>query len=124
MAACILVVDDDTAVRGVVAELILQLGYNVIAATSQEDALQHLASNADIDLLFTDVIMPGGMYGPELAMAATAIRPDLRVVFTTGYSSDPDVLRNWSGSNCPVLYKPYRRSDLAATLAKTIDGRN
>jgi CheY-like chemotaxis protein len=93
------------------------LGYTVVPAVDARSALAILASEAVVDLLFTDVVMPGGMSGPELAEAARRLRPDLRVLFTTGYA---DVLVE--GSDRQVLRKPYGRRGLATAVRAVLDG--
>ena len=78
----ILVVEDHTEVREIVCKQLSMLGYNIIEAADGREALQVLADGVVVDLLFTDVVMPGGMSGPELVAEARALRPDLRVLYT------------------------------------------
>ena len=74
----------------------------------------------DIDLLFTDVVMPGGMFGPELARQASQLRPDLKILFTSGYSEQP--VTSLEGPEARILNKPYRRNDLALMLRSVLKG--
>ncbi len=93
------------------------LGYKVVPATDARSALAILASDAVVDLLFTDVVMPGGMNGPELAEAARRLRPGLRVLFTTGYTET-----SVEGADRQVLRKPYGRRGLATAIRTVLDG--
>jgi signal transduction histidine kinase/CheY-like chemotaxis protein len=113
----ILLVDDNHSLIAVTMRNLTALGYTVVPAVDARSALAILASEAVVDLLFTDVVMPGGMSGPELAEAARRLRPDLRVLFTTGYA---DVLVE--GSDRQVLRKPYGRRGLATAVRAVLDG--
>ena len=110
----ILVVEDDDMVRAYVENELRTLGYRVITTTNGAAALDVLRAPEEIHLLFTDVVMPGGMFGPELARQAAALRPGLKVLFTSGYSQDPVTAPD--GIDARVLSKPFRRQDLAAML--------
>ncbi len=110
----ILVVEDDDMVRAYVENELRTLGYRVITTTNGAAALDVLRAPEEIHLLFTDVVMPGGMFGPELARQAVALRPGLKVLFTSGYSQDPVTAPD--GIDARVLSKPFRRQDLAAML--------
>ncbi|HET6621845.1 MAG TPA: CHASE domain-containing protein [Dongiaceae bacterium] len=113
----ILVVEDDADVRRVVARQIADLGYSVMEAQNPKEAMAILTdSGKRVDLLFTDLVMPGGMNGHELARAALAERPGLAVLFTSGYSGTAlrSEARLKEGEH--FLSKPYRKDDLARTL--------
>lgn len=111
----ILLVEDDEMVRAYVESELKTLGYRVIATSNGSAALAVLRQPDEIHLLFTDVVMPGGMFGPELARQATGLRPGLKVLFTSGYSQDP--VRTPDGiGDALILNKPFRRKDLAAML--------
>ncbi|MBR0969653.1 ATP-binding protein [Bradyrhizobium japonicum] len=115
----ILVVEDDDMVRAYVENELKALGYRVIAASNGPAALELLRGSGDIDLLFTDVVMPGGMFGPELARQATQLRPGLKVLFTSGYTQNPVKAPDGAG-DARVLTKPFRRRDLAAVLRSAL----
>ncbi|MBR0965760.1 response regulator [Bradyrhizobium diazoefficiens] len=110
----ILLVEDDDMVRAYVESELRILGYRVIATSNGPAALQMLRQTEDIRLLLTDVVMPGGMFGPELARQAMLLRPDLKVLFTSGYTQDP--VKTPDGIDARILTKPFKRKDLAAML--------
>jgi CheY-like chemotaxis protein len=117
----VLAVDDNPQVRAAVVSQLTDLGYRVVAADSGEAALRKLEDGVAVDLLFTDVIMPGGMNGRELAKRARAMRPDLKVLFTSGF---PGNALNSSLDLEPgdaLLGKPYRKRDLAERLRQVLD---
>jgi signal transduction histidine kinase/CheY-like chemotaxis protein len=114
----ILVVEDDDMVRAYVESELRTLGYRVIATSNGPAALDVLRQPGDIHLLFTDVVMPGGMFGPELARQATVLRPDLKVLFTSGYSQNP--VETPDGVDARMLTKPFKRQDLAAMLRSAL----
>ncbi|MCK1521393.1 ATP-binding protein [Bradyrhizobium sp. 17] len=115
----ILVVEDNNMVRTYVESELKTLGYRVITAASGPAALDLLRQSGDIDLLFTDVVMPGGMFGPELARQAIQLRPGLKVLFTSGYSQNPVSAPDAIG-DARILTKPFRRRDLAAMLRSAL----
>ncbi|MBR0714441.1 ATP-binding protein [Bradyrhizobium liaoningense] len=115
----ILVVEDDDMVRAYVESELKALGYRVVATSNGPAALELLRRPGDIHLLFTDVVMPGGMFGPELARQATGLRPELKVLFTSGYTQDPVKTPDGVG-DARILTKPFRRKDLAAMLRSAL----
>lgn len=116
----ILVVEDDDMVRSYVEKELKELGYRVIVARNGREALEILHRPNVIQLLFTDVVMPGGMFGPELAKQALQLRPQLKILFTSGYSEQP--VQPLDGLEAQILNKPYRRVDLASTLRNALKG--
>jgi CheY-like chemotaxis protein len=111
----ILVAEDDALVRDTVAESLRDLGYTVISAADGGLALAKLEGGAGVDLLFTDVTMPGPLNGVALALAARMRQPQLKILFTTGYS-DRDVLAQWP-EPLDVLQKPFNQGELARRIA-------
>ena len=107
----ILVVEDDARVRRVTTARLRSLGYQVIEADNGSAALALLAANPGVALIFTDVVMPGGMTGDELAKAALAARPGLKVLFTSGYAQ-PTIARDALSAGA-WLKKPYTAAELA-----------
>jgi signal transduction histidine kinase len=114
----ILVVEDDDMVRAYVEKELKELGYRVIVARNGPAALAILRTPEEIHLLFTDVVMPGGMFGPELARQALKLRPHLKILFTSGYSEQP--VNSLDGIETRILNKPYRRTDLAFMLRSVL----
>jgi CheY-like chemotaxis protein len=117
----ILLVDDDEVVRATVASMLEDLGYTVRSASTGAQALELLAKEADIALLFTDVVMPT-MGGRQLAERALALRPKLRVLFTSGYTENAIVHNGRLDQGVELLSKPYDRERLAAKLRRVLDG--
>ncbi len=117
----ILIVEDEEAVRRVALMILSDLGYRLLEAASGPEALTILDKHEDIDLLFTDVVMPGGMTGAQLAKRARKRNPSLSVLFTSGYSEsgifDHGVLH---GSD-DILNKPYRKDELAQKVRDVLD---
>jgi CheY-like chemotaxis protein len=109
----ILVVEDDSDVRSVTVARLEDLGYRVHEADGAATALKVLAGDLQIDLLFTDVVMPGGMNGIDLARRALELRPTLKVMFASGYASTFHTTGNVPGD---LLQKPYRDEDLRRAL--------
>jgi PAS domain S-box-containing protein len=119
--AKILVVEDSAAVRQVAVSHLRAFGYRVVEAASGREALEKLATDDTIDLLFTDVVMPGGMSGPQLAQAARKRRPDLKVLFTSGYAESAIGSAPHVGLDGNLLSKPYRKEELARKLRAVLD---
>ena len=117
----ILVVEDDELVRQNVLRQLADLGYHVTGATNGAKAIEILKSDAKIDLLFTDVVMPGGMNGRQLSEAAAKLRPGLKVLFTSGYTENAIVHQGRLDRGVQLLSKPYRREELAAKIRKVMD---
>jgi signal transduction histidine kinase/CheY-like chemotaxis protein len=116
----ILVVEDDDIVRGYVEGELKALGYRVIVTRNGPAALEILRGTETIQLLFTDVVMPGGLFGPELAREAARLRPDLRILMTSGYTEHPVEALDGLGREVQILNKPYRRHDLAMMLRSVL----
>ncbi len=116
----ILVVEDDAALRAYTIESLEELGYAVLQARDGHSALRILETER-IDLLFTDVVMPGGMNGRELADAATRLRPDLKVLFTTGYTRNAIVHHGRLDAGVQMIGKPFSFADLAARVRALLD---
>jgi CheY-like chemotaxis protein len=117
----ILVVEDDADLRETVITALTQLGYRALPAANAAAALRILAGEEHVDLLFTDVMMPGGTLGPALAKRARELRPDIEILFTTGYA-EASVLAGAAGLGAvDMLYKPYRSEDLATRIRHVLD---
>ena len=118
----ILVVEDNPDVRRLVLRQLRDLGYEVIEAANGPQALKILDEGAAIDLLFTDVVMPGGMTGRQLAEAAKTRRPDLKTLFTSGYTEDSVLRLGKLDPGVRLLSKPYRKHELATRIREALDG--
>ena len=112
----ILVVEDDDMVRAYVEGELKALGYRVIVTRNAPAALEILRGPEKIHLLFSDVVMPGGMFGPELAREAARLRPRLKILLTSGYTEHPVEALDGLGREVRILNKPFRRHDLASML--------
>ncbi|MGE0747269.1 MAG: PAS domain S-box protein [Rhodospirillales bacterium] len=117
----VLVAEDDPFVRGFAIRTLEDLGYRVIAAVNGREALGVLESDEQIDLLFTDIVMPGGMSGWELAEKARALRPALRIMLTSGYAMETLLARGRMHAGMAFLNKPYRKAELARRLREALD---
>ena len=112
----ILIVEDDPFVRAYAAQSISSLGFTVIVAVDGNDALQKLARGPVPDLLFTDIVMPGGMTGGEPADHARDMHPNLRVLYTSGYALETLAERGRLPPGATVIDKPYRKATIARQL--------
>jgi PAS domain S-box-containing protein len=117
----ILVVEDDDHVRSHLVGQLELLGYRVTSATTGVEAMEVLTALGQVDLLLTDVIMPGGMNGRQLADAACTLIPGLRVLYTSGYTENAIVHDGRLDPGVELLSKPYRRQELAAKVRKVLD---
>ncbi len=118
----ILVVDDEPAVRLLIAELLEDLGYIVLQAERGADALTILQSKAAIDLLITDVGLPGGMNGRQVADAARDVRPDLKILFVTGYAENAALAHDTLEPGMHVLPKPFAIAELIGRVTELLEG--
>jgi signal transduction histidine kinase/CheY-like chemotaxis protein len=112
----ILVVEDDELVRTFVVGQIMSLGYLTVTAVNAAEALLVIDGPKEIDLLFTDMIMPGPMNGRQLADAALLRRPALKILFTSGYSNEIIIPHGYLDAGVLLLAKPYRKADLARMI--------
>ena len=116
----ILAVEDDARVRRVTVSRLTDLGYEVIEAENGTAALDRLKEHPDIALLFTDVVMPGGMTGDELADIVRTERPEIKVLFTSGYA-EPEIAGRELAASGSWLKKPYTAKELALRLRELLD---
>jgi PAS domain S-box-containing protein len=112
----VLVVEDDDAVRATVVEMLTELGYRVLKASDASAALTVIDSGVPIDLLFTDVVMPGPLRSPELARKAKERLPDVAVLFTSGYTENAIVHGGRLDRGVELIGKPYSKESLARKL--------
>jgi len=120
--AVVLLVEDELAVRTVVAEVLSDLGYRVLEADNSQSGLRIVETRARIDLLLTDVGLPGGMNGRQLADAAREQRPGLKVLFLTGYAENAAVGNGRMEQGMEVMTKPFDLDNLVAKVERMISG--
>ena len=129
----VLVVEDNAEVLGLAVAMIRDLGYRVLVAADGVEALALLRDGAPVDLLFTDIVMPRGFSGVDLAAEARRIRSEIKIVLTSGYPAMRDAAPGSSAGSgggsgggsgdLPIIPKPYSRDALARTLRKALDSR-
>ena len=118
----VLLVEDNPDVRKIVARQLGELGYAVIEAENGDAAFKIIERGDSIDLLFTDVVMPGGMTGEDLAQAARDLRPGLKILLTSGFARSAMQAGPRADTYKNLLSKPYRKADLAAALRVAFEG--
>lgn len=117
----VLVVEDDPEVRAMAVRMASDLGYTVLEAKDGLTALEMLDRHSEIDLLFTDMVMPSGLTGGELAERALVSKPRLKVLFMSGYSEEFLVERGSPVSGAQLMSKPFTRTELAQMMRQTLD---
>jgi PAS domain S-box-containing protein len=117
----VLVVEDDEALREYAAGILQELGYHVLSASHGVSALETLARGDHVDLLLTDVVMPGGLNGRQLADKAVAKRPGLRVLYMTGYTRNAIVHHGRLDPGINMISKPFSFEELAARVRERLD---
>jgi PAS domain S-box-containing protein len=118
----VLVVEDDDAVRTYSVESLRDLGYRVVEAHDGVSALRLLERQPRVDLLFTDVVLPGGMTGAQVAAQARALRPNIKVLFTTGYARNAIIHHGRLDKGVQLISKPFSLQELAAKVRDVLDG--
>ena len=117
----ILVVEDEEKLRAYAVEALGELGYRVITAADGPTAIALLAQEKAIDLLFTDIVLPGGMNGRQLADEALKQRPQLKVLFTTGYTRNAVVHNGRLDPGVELIGKPFTFEELASSVRRLLD---
>ena len=117
----VLVIDDEPVVRMLISEVLEEGGYSGIMAADGAEALEILKSGATVDLLITDIGLPGGMDGRQVAEAALRLHPDLKVMFITGYSERVAGGIGQHGIGPPVVTKPFALDALAQKIREIIE---
>jgi CheY-like chemotaxis protein len=118
----ILVVEDDDDVRTYSVESLRELGYRVLEAHDGPSALRLLERQPRVDLLFTDVVLPGGMTGAQAAAQARELKPEMKVLFTTGYARNAIFHHGRLDKGVHLITKPFTFADLAAKVRDVLDG--
>ncbi len=117
----VLVVEDNPRVRRVTLRRLTDLGFTVLEAESGEAALEIIEKEQNIDLLFSDLLMPGGMTGGDLAREALRLRPELKILLTSGYPGDAAVQKGWLDKGSQLLMKPYSKTELVESIRNILD---
>ncbi|MGE0667380.1 MAG: ATP-binding protein [Sphingomonadales bacterium] len=117
----IMLVEDDEAVRDLMVRRLRDMGYEVVPVGDARKALDILPTDPAVDLLLTDVVLPGGLYGDKLAEQARALRPNLKVLFMSGYPKTSLDQLGKLGGDAQVLRKPFRNQELSARLRQLLD---
>jgi CheY-like chemotaxis protein len=115
-------VEDDALVRKYVVSQVASLGYTTLEAANAAEALEIIDKGGTIDLLFTDVIMPGAMNGRQLVDEALRRRPSLKTLFTSGYTENAVIQHGRLDPNVLLLAKPYRKGELARMIRVALGG--
>jgi CheY-like chemotaxis protein len=117
----VLLVEDDPGVSQMASESLRQLGYHVLTASDPAAALEQMRSDTRIDVLFSDIVMPGGMNGVELAAEARRLRPGIHILLTSGYAPETLADRGALPEGVMLMAKPYRLDELARQLRRVVD---
>jgi signal transduction histidine kinase/DNA-binding response OmpR family regulator len=120
----ILLVEDDAAVLAMGIEMLTDLGYQVMTASDANSALEILRRGDGIDVIFSDVVMPGGKTGVQLAFEARKLRPEIKVLLTSGYTGEALSRHTQEDEVFPLVAKPFRQQELAVRLRDVIEGRD
>jgi len=120
----VLVVEDDTDLRAFVRTVLGRMGYQVVQAEDGEQALAILQKDGDFDLVFTDIVMPKGVNGVQLAGKALELYPELKVLLTSGYTRDALGKDRHLPNNIPMLYKPFRANELIGKVGDMLKARS
>jgi CheY-like chemotaxis protein len=120
----ILLVEDEPAVRRVTVRLLETQGYRVVSTTSGEEALRVIEDGREpLDLLLTDVVLEGRMSGPELAERVRAVRPDLKVLFASGYTRDVTTLQGLLEEGIAFIPKPFTAESLGEKVRQVLNAQ-
>ena len=119
--ARVLLVEDDEDLRAMTRIFLVDLGYQVLDASTGQEALKIFDENGGIDLLLSDVVLPGGLHGPDVAVEARRTRPDLKVVYMSGYVGDALERRGGIDADAVLIQKPFDDAILGRRLRDVLD---
>jgi signal transduction histidine kinase len=123
LAESVLLVEDEPSVLALGIEMLTDLGYRVKIASDADGALEILRRGDQVDLLFTDVVMPGSRNGVQLAAEARRLQPSIRVLLSSGYTGEALARHQAGAGSLPLIEKPYRREQLAQMLRDVLSGQ-
>jgi CheY-like chemotaxis protein len=121
MEATIMVVEDEPEIRELVATSLAVEGFQVLCAEDGLDALSQLDTHPEVDLLFTDILMPGDLHGFDLARQARQLRPGIKLLYTSGYALSAALRRSGPIEEAKLVAKPYRLDQLIIEIRRTLD---
>jgi CheY-like chemotaxis protein len=117
----VVVIDDEQTLRMLISDVLTEAGYSVLQAGNGAEGLRHLQNVSQASLLITDVGLPGGMNGRQVADAARMLKPDLKVLFITGYAENAAVGNGFLEPGMEVMTKPFVVTDLAQKVRDILD---
>jgi len=119
-----LVVDDEVDLLDVALSYLADLGFTGYQAIDGASALKVIAQHGDISLMVTDIVMPGGMNGVELAKKALVLRPSLKIIYSSGFPAEVLAEKSMPLIDGPLLHKPYQRAEFAAIIRRVMEGND
>ena len=122
LGGTVLVVDDEVDLLEVAVAYLAEMKFSTLQAIDGASALEVIAQHPEIDLLVTDVLMPGGMNGVDLVQRARALRPDLKVIYSSGFPAEALAEKSMPLFDGPLLRKPYQRSEFTAIVHRVMVG--
>ena len=124
LAGTVLVVDDEVDLLEVALVYLAEMGLTVFAAKDGASALEMIVQHGAIDLMVTDIVMPGGMNGEELVQRACVLCPGLKIIYSSGFTAEALAEKTMTLVDGPLLRKPYQRAEFAAIVRSVIEGSN
>jgi CheY-like chemotaxis protein len=122
LGGTVLVVDDEVDLLEVAVAYLAEMGFTTLQAIDGVSALDVIAKHPEIDLLVTDIVMPGGMNGVDLVQRARDLRPDLKIIYSSGFPAEALAERSMPLFDGPLLRKPYQRHEFAAIIHRVMEG--
>jgi CheY-like chemotaxis protein len=120
----VLMVDDEADLLKIAVAYLAEMGCTALKATDGASALEIVKRERKIDLMVTDIIMPSGMTGVDLAQRVSELNPDIKVIYSSGFPADVLAERRMSPRDGPLLRKPYQRAEFRAVIRRVLEGNN
>jgi PAS domain S-box-containing protein len=124
LSGTVLVVEDEVDLLEVALVYLEEMGLTVFSATDGASALEMIVERGEIDLMVTDIVMPGGMNGPELVQRACVLCPNLKIIYSSGFTAEALAEKTMTLVDGPLLRKPYQREEFAAVVRSVMEGSN